>query len=110
MPSTPPPFRSIPLDQSILPTQGIAERYDIVVDFGAANGLKDGDILYFVNTLEHITGKVTGNKIPLATILSGAYNPVQAVVGGVPVDRRRPVRRKVHGISRQGLHGHRPAA
>ena len=77
-------FPADPTHQSILPTQGIAERYDIVVDFGAANGLKDGDTLYFVNTLEHINGKVTGNKIPLATILSGAYNPVVQTIAGVP--------------------------
>ena len=62
-----------PLDhKSILPTQGIAERYDIVVDF-SKNGLKPGDKVYFVNTLEHTNGKVTGNKIPLEQILSGAY-------------------------------------
>jgi FtsP/CotA-like multicopper oxidase with cupredoxin domain len=62
-----------PLDhKSILPTQGIAERYDIVVDF-AKNGIKPGDKIYFVNTLEHTNGKVTGNKIPLDQILSGAY-------------------------------------
>ena len=40
---------------AVLPTQGIAERYDIVVDF-AKNGLKAGDKLYFVNTMHHDTG------------------------------------------------------
>jgi hypothetical protein len=40
----------------ILPTQGIAERYDIVVDF-ASGAINPGDKLYFVNTAEHVTGK-----------------------------------------------------
>jgi len=57
---------------SVLPTQGIAERYDIVVDF-SKYGLKPGDKLYFVNTLEHPNGKVTGKTISLENILSGAY-------------------------------------
>lgn len=59
---------------SVLPTQGIAERYDIVIDF-AKNGIKPGDVLYFVNTLEHPNGKVTGNKISLENILSETYLP-----------------------------------
>ncbi len=59
----------------ILPTIGIAERYDIVVDF-ASQGIEPGDKLYFVNVLEHDDGKVTGDKIPLADILSEEYKPV----------------------------------
>ena len=59
----------------ILPTIGIAERYDIVVDF-ASQGIQPGDKLYFVNVLEHDDGKVTGDKIPLADILSEEYKPV----------------------------------
>jgi manganese oxidase len=66
---------------SVLPTQGIAERYDIVVDFGK-NGIKPGDVLYFVNVLEHANGKVTGNKIALEDILSGAYQPQTLDVDG----------------------------
>ena len=71
---------------AILPTQGIAERYDIVVDF-AKNGIKPGDKLYFVNTLEHTNGKVTGNKIPLESILNESYK-AQIVndVNGVPLN------------------------
>jgi manganese oxidase len=69
---------------SVLPTQGIAERYDIVVDF-SKNGIKPNDVLYFVNTLEHPNGKVTGNKIPLEQILSGSYQAlVQNDLNGVP--------------------------
>jgi hypothetical protein len=60
----------------VLPTQGIAERYDIVVDF-ASQGILPGDKLYFVNVLEHQDGKVTGNKIPLGQILSESYKAVQ---------------------------------
>ena len=59
----------------VLPTQGIAERYDIVVDF-ASQGIQAGDKLYFVNILEHDDGKVTGDKIPLASILSESYKAV----------------------------------
>ena len=53
-----------------LPSQGIAERYDIVVDFKA---YKDGDKLYFVNLLEHMSGKTPNRAIPLADVLSGNY-------------------------------------
>src|SRR6185369_17254238 len=58
-----------------LPTQGIAERYDIVVDF-AKNGIKPGDKLYFVNVKEHITGKGSKMDIPLQDVLSEAYQAV----------------------------------
>ncbi len=57
-----------------LPTQSIAERYDIIVDFDA-NGIQPGDKIYFVNRLEHPNGKVTGDKIPLEDILSEKYLP-----------------------------------
>jgi FtsP/CotA-like multicopper oxidase with cupredoxin domain len=59
----------------ILPTQGIAERYDIVVDF-ASQGLQPGDKLYFVNVLEHNDGRGPNEKIPLEDILSENYLPV----------------------------------
>ncbi len=58
--------------KGMLPTQSIAERYDIVVDF-SKHGIEPGDKIYFVNVLEHTTGKVTGDKIPLADVLSGKY-------------------------------------
>jgi FtsP/CotA-like multicopper oxidase with cupredoxin domain len=58
-----------------LPTQGVAERYDIIIDF-AKHGIKSGDRLYFVNVLEHTSGKLPGNKIPLSDILSERYHPV----------------------------------
>jgi hypothetical protein len=40
----------------MLPTQGIAERYDIVVDF-SKYGIKPGDKLFFVNLMHHDDGK-----------------------------------------------------
>ncbi|MEY8689842.1 MAG: multicopper oxidase domain-containing protein [Leptothrix sp. (in: b-proteobacteria)] len=55
-----------------LPQQGIAERYDIVVDF-SKYGIKPGDKLYFVNRQEHTSGEVTSKKIALADILSEKY-------------------------------------
>ena len=63
-----------------LPVQGIAERYDIVVDF-AAGGIVPGDKLYFVNTAEHQTGKGINQKIPVADILSETYKPVASATG-----------------------------
>src|SRR6185369_15075582 len=57
-----------------LPSQTIAERYDILVNFGK-NGVKAGDKLYFVNIMEHQDGKGTKSKVPLADILSERYNP-----------------------------------
>ena len=59
--------------RGILPEQGIAERYDIVVDFSR---FAPGARLWFVNVLEHQNGKVVGQQIPLRDILSGAYHPV----------------------------------
>ena len=57
-----------------MPTHGIAERYDIIVDFGK---FKEGDKLYFVNLLQHKDGQATDKVIPLADVISGAYQPRQ---------------------------------
>jgi len=60
-----------PNDESAdLPSQGIAERYDIVVDF---KNFKDGDKLYFVNLLEHQDGKGPKQAIRLEDVLDGTY-------------------------------------
>jgi len=56
-----------------LPIQGIAERYDIIVDFSQ---FPVGTKLYMVNTLAHDNGRRPKEVIPLADILSGAYAPV----------------------------------
>jgi FtsP/CotA-like multicopper oxidase with cupredoxin domain len=66
----------------ILPTQGIAERYDIVVDFAR---VPVGAKLYLLNLMEHETGKGTRQRIPLADVLSGRY---QAVLRGTGADVR----------------------
>ncbi|WP_443217061.1 Ig-like domain-containing protein, partial [Pseudomonas sp. GM78] len=61
---------------AILPTQGIAERFDIIVNF-AKNGIKTGDKLYFVNLMEHQNGKGPENvPLSLADVLSGKYKAV----------------------------------
>jgi len=67
---------AVPFDGSrgtqrgILPAQSIAERYDIVVDF---SDFEDGDRLYFVNLMEHKTGKRAEREVPLRDVLSGSY-------------------------------------
>ncbi len=63
-----------------LPTQGIAERFDIVVDFAQA-GLAPGDKLYLVNTTEHADGAKPKGKVPLASVLKKTYNPVATATG-----------------------------
>ncbi len=58
-----------------LPQQGIAERYDIVVDFGKY-GINPGDKLYFVNLQEHAAPEKVNRRVPLADVMSGRYKPV----------------------------------
>jgi FtsP/CotA-like multicopper oxidase with cupredoxin domain len=53
-----------------LPQQGIAERYDIVVDF---KQVPVGTKVYFVNLQEHKDGKGVSREVPLEEVLSGAY-------------------------------------
>ncbi|GAB3666397.1 hypothetical protein GCM10028813_48380 [Ramlibacter alkalitolerans] len=59
--------------KGVLPVQGIAERFDIIVDFSK---FKPGTKLYFVNTLHHDTGILAKRRIPLADILSEKYKAV----------------------------------
>ncbi|GAM96621.1 glycoprotein gp2 [alpha proteobacterium U9-1i] len=59
-----------------LPVQGIAERYDIVVDFSQ---FAPGTRIYLVNLLEHRDGRGPSREIPLADVLSGAYQGDPAV-------------------------------
>ncbi len=66
--------------KGILPTQAIAERFDIIVDF-AAGGIQPGDKIYLVNTLEHSDGKGVKGKIPLGDILKEKYKPVASSTG-----------------------------
>jgi FtsP/CotA-like multicopper oxidase with cupredoxin domain len=55
-----------------LPTQGIAERYDIIVDFSE---FVPGDKIYMVNLLQHKNGQATDVVIPLADVVDGTYSP-----------------------------------
>ena len=55
-----------------LPTQGIAERYDIIVDF---SDFAPGDKIYMVNLLQHKNGQATDVVIPLADVIDGTYAP-----------------------------------
>ncbi len=58
-------------EDGILPVQGIAERYDIIIDFKKF----EGDRLYLVNVLEHKNGRGPKQAIDLQDILSGDYRP-----------------------------------
>jgi FtsP/CotA-like multicopper oxidase with cupredoxin domain len=57
-----------------LPTLGVAERYDIVVDFSQFD---EGETLHFVNLLQQRTGQSTDGVIPLEDVVSGVYQAVQ---------------------------------
>jgi FtsP/CotA-like multicopper oxidase with cupredoxin domain len=56
-----------------LPTQAIAERYDIIVDFAK---FVPGTKLFFVNTMHHDTGIIAKYKVSLGDILSERYKAV----------------------------------
>ncbi|KDD67549.1 multicopper oxidase [Pseudomonas mandelii PD30] len=60
---------------AILPTLGIAERFDIIVNF-SKNGVKAGDKLFFVNLLVHEDGKGPEEPVSLADVLSEKYKAV----------------------------------
>jgi len=62
-------------NNGILPLQGIAERYDIIINF-AKHGIKAGDKLYVVNLMEHDTGKGPKQAISLADVMSEKYKAV----------------------------------
>ncbi|MFZ5937473.1 copper oxidase [Pseudomonas putida] len=82
-------------NNAILPLQGIAERYDIIINF-AKNGIKVGDKLYIVNIMEHETGKGPKQPISLADVLSEKYKAViQQTSSGPEWDKGDPVVGKV---------------
>ncbi|HEX6883789.1 MAG TPA: multicopper oxidase domain-containing protein [Planctomycetota bacterium] len=58
--------------RGILPEQGIAERYDIVVDF---RSFRPGDRLYLVNLLEHQDGRGPERMVPLSDVWNNRYRP-----------------------------------
>ncbi|MGR8931788.1 MAG: multicopper oxidase domain-containing protein [Gammaproteobacteria bacterium] len=55
--------------QNALPTQAIAERYDIIVDFKGMEGKK----VYLVNIMEHIDGRGPNRIISLPDVVQGKY-------------------------------------
>ena len=59
-------------ERGMLPTQAIAERYDIVVDFAQ---FAPGTKLYMVNLMEHADGRRPKDIIPLEDVLDGEYAP-----------------------------------
>jgi len=67
-----------PIQLTTLDQQGIAERYDIVVDFSAFH---IGDRLTLVNTLEQTDGRKPNGALSLARALAG--DPNDPVVGGI---------------------------
>ena len=69
--------------KGLLPTIGIAERYDIVVDF-ASQGIQPGDKLYMVNLVEHQDGQLAGDSVSLSSILNGSYEG-RGFSGGDPL-------------------------
>jgi FtsP/CotA-like multicopper oxidase with cupredoxin domain len=90
---TPVPFHMVANDGNImehsvkfdgeLPTQGIAERYDIIVDFSNFN---PGDKLYMVNTMQQKDGESADAAVPLADIVSGVYAPALGDCDGDNID------------------------
>jgi FtsP/CotA-like multicopper oxidase with cupredoxin domain len=80
---------------AILPTQGIAERFDIIVNF-SKNGIKPGDKLFFLNLQAQDDGKGPKEMIPLADVLSEKYLPViKQTSNGPQWDRGDPAVGKV---------------
>ena len=62
-------------ESGVLPTQAIAERYDIIVDFSKyAPGTK----IYMLNLLEHENGKKPNGPIDMGDVFDGTYAPVAA--------------------------------
>ena len=67
-----------PIPLTVLDQQGIAERYDIVVDFST---FRIGDRLTLVNVLEQTDGRKPNGALSLARALAGDNN--DPVVGGI---------------------------
>ncbi len=59
-----------------LPEQGIAERYDIVVDF---KQVPVGTKLYMYNLMEHKNGRKPTGAIPISDVVAGRYTGDPAV-------------------------------
>ena len=61
---------SLGTTRGIVPTQAVAERYDLIINFSQFNA---GDKLYFVNLLEHRNGKRPQQMVSLESVLNGTY-------------------------------------
>jgi FtsP/CotA-like multicopper oxidase with cupredoxin domain len=57
-----------PLQLLELDEQGVAERYDIIVDFAA---FRPGDSVYFVNMLQQTNGRMPDGAVTMAQALAG---------------------------------------
>jgi FtsP/CotA-like multicopper oxidase with cupredoxin domain len=60
-----------PITLTTLDQQGIAERYDIVVDFSSASGLAVGDKVKLVNRLKQTNGAKPDGALSLSQALAG---------------------------------------
>ncbi|MDB5641000.1 MAG: copper oxidase [Hyphomicrobiales bacterium] len=60
-----------PIQITQLDEQGVAERYDIVIDFSA---FADGDSLYLVNLLQQTDGRKPDGAVSMSTALKGTNN------------------------------------
>ena len=76
---------TVAFDNGELPTLGIAERYDIIVDFSQ---FEPGDKLYFVNILQQRTGQATDVIIPVNEVVDGSYEAVQVDDDGDGINDR----------------------
>ena len=62
----------------ILPTQAIAERYDVIIDF---DRYTPGTRIYMLNLLEHDDGRGPKKQVDLEDVLDGSYDGCDPAVG-----------------------------
>ena len=91
--------------KGMLPTLGIAERYDIIIDF-ASQGIVAGDKLYLVNVLEHENGQGTSGTVSLSSIWTSAtraswYRTTIPSTTASRQSRRSPTRDSAFASGRQ---------
>ncbi len=70
-----------PVVQTISDEQGIAERYDWVIDFSRYN---IGDKVWMVNVCEHVDGKKPAADLSLAQALRPIERSLRGQVPGIP--------------------------
>jgi manganese oxidase len=71
------PFPNAASAEGAWPEQGIAERYDMIVDFKGLNvdAPNTKTRVFLVNLLEHVNGTGPNRVIPLADVMTGRYVP-----------------------------------